>query len=201
MKKILFFAAVAAFAAVSCVKENYNVEGEKFVIKAAMSDTKTVLSEGTKTLWTPGDQLTVFNKTKGNCQFKTNITENAAVATFEYLGGAEYFDTPETFHAFYPYSKAIATEDFQNFTGLEIPSVQKAVENGFDSAAALCYATGQSTDLTFQNLTSLLKFTVDADEVSIELSSPVSPIIIKPIDGDSFIFLIIPMRLKNENIG
>ena len=165
MKKILFFAAVAAFAAVSCVKENYNVDGEKFVIKASMSDTKTVLSEGTKTLWTPGDQLTVFNKTKGNCQFKTNITENAAVASFEYLGGAEYFDTPETFHAFYPYSKAIATEDFQNFTGLEIPSVQKAVENGFDSAAALCYATGQSTDLTFQNLTSLLKFTVDADEV------------------------------------
>ena len=161
MKKILFFAAVAAFAAVSCVKENYNVEGEKFVIKAAMSDTKTVLSEGTKTLWTPSDELTVFNAGKVNCQFTTNITENAAVASFS----AESFEAPETFHAFYPYNKAIATSDFQNFTGLEIPSVQKAVENGFDPAAALCYATGQSTDLAFQNLTALLKFTINADEI------------------------------------
>lgn len=164
MKKIVFFAAVAALAAVSCVKEE-GFSTQKAVLKASFEETKTVLAEGTKTHWTPNDQLTVFNNGKGNCLFKTNITENAAVATFEYLGGAEYFDTPETFHAFYPYSKAIATEDFQNFTGLEIPSVQKAVENGFDPAAALCYATGQSTNLAFQNLTALLKFTIDADEV------------------------------------
>ena len=61
---------------------------------------------------------------------------------------------------------------------------------------------GKRVEIGFNNsyLTDCLK-TVDADEVSIELSSPVSPIIIKPIEGDSFIFLIIPMRLKNENIG
>ncbi len=60
---------------------------------------------------------------------------------------------------------------------------------------------GKRVEIGFNNtyLTDCLK-TVDVDEVSIELSSPVSPIIIKPIEGDSFIFLIIPMRLKNENI-
>ena len=61
---------------------------------------------------------------------------------------------------------------------------------------------GKRIEIGFNNtyLTDCLR-TVDADEVNIELSSPVSPIIIKPIEGDSFIFLIIPMRLKNENIG
>ncbi len=61
---------------------------------------------------------------------------------------------------------------------------------------------GKKVEIGFNNtyLTDCLK-TVDVDEVLIELSSPVSPIIIKPIEGDNFIFLIIPMRLKNENIG
>ncbi len=61
---------------------------------------------------------------------------------------------------------------------------------------------GKRVEIGFNNtyLTDCLR-TVDVDEVNIELSSPVSPIIIKPIEGDSFIFLIIPMRLKNENIS
>lgn len=61
---------------------------------------------------------------------------------------------------------------------------------------------GKRVEIGFNNtyLTDCLR-TVDVDEVNIELSSPVSPIIIRPIEGDSFIFLIIPMRLKNENIG
>lgn len=61
---------------------------------------------------------------------------------------------------------------------------------------------GKRVEIGFNNtyLTDCLR-TVDVDEVNIELSSPVSPIIIRPIEGNSFIFLIIPMRLKNENIG
>ncbi len=61
---------------------------------------------------------------------------------------------------------------------------------------------GKRLEIGFNNtyLTDCLR-TVDVDEIKIELSSPVSPIIIKPVEGDNFIFLIIPMRLKNENIG
>lgn len=58
---------------------------------------------------------------------------------------------------------------------------------------------GQRLEIGFNNtyLTDCLR-TVDVDEVDIELNSPISPIIIKPIEGDSFLFLIIPMRLKKE---
>ena len=39
----------------------------------------------------------------------------------------------------------------------------------------------------------------DTDEVKIELAGPVSPVKIMPITGDSFLFLVLPMRLRNEN--
>ena len=39
----------------------------------------------------------------------------------------------------------------------------------------------------------------DTDEVKIELGGPVSPALINPINADNFIFLVLPMRLKNEN--
>jgi DNA polymerase-3 subunit beta len=39
----------------------------------------------------------------------------------------------------------------------------------------------------------------DTDEVRIELKDPVSPVKIMPLEGDSFLFLVLPMRLRNEN--
>ena len=39
----------------------------------------------------------------------------------------------------------------------------------------------------------------DEDEIKILLSGPVSPILIEPVDSDKYIFLILPVRLKNED--
>jgi len=39
----------------------------------------------------------------------------------------------------------------------------------------------------------------DTDQVRIELNSAVSPAKIMPVTDDSFLFLVLPMRLKNEN--
>lgn len=39
----------------------------------------------------------------------------------------------------------------------------------------------------------------DEETVNIELNTNSTPIIITPVDNDSFLFLILPMRLKNEN--
>lgn len=39
----------------------------------------------------------------------------------------------------------------------------------------------------------------DTDQVRIELGGAVSPVKVLPINDDSFLFLVLPMRLKNEN--
>ena len=39
----------------------------------------------------------------------------------------------------------------------------------------------------------------DTDEVKLVLNGAVSPIIIKPVQGDSFLSIVVPVRLANEN--
>ena len=39
----------------------------------------------------------------------------------------------------------------------------------------------------------------DTDEVRIELAGPVSPVKVMPVNGNGFLFLVLPMRLRNEN--
>ena len=59
---------------------------------------------------------------------------------------------------------------------------------------------GESCTIGFNNKYMLDALKVcDTDEVKIMLNGPVAPILIVPNDGDSFIFLILPVRLKNED--
>lgn len=57
--------------------------------------------------------------------------------------------------------------------------------------------TGNTIEIGFNNkfLLDALKV-CDTDEISIKLASPILPIIIEPTEGDSFLFLILPVKLK-----
>ncbi len=59
---------------------------------------------------------------------------------------------------------------------------------------------GESVEIGFNNkyMLDALKNT-DTDEVKLVLNGPVSPIIVKPVSGDSFLSIVVPMRLANEN--
>ena len=59
---------------------------------------------------------------------------------------------------------------------------------------------GESLEIGFNNkyMLDALKNT-DTDEVKLVLNGPVSPIIVKPVSGDSFLSIVVPMRLANEN--
>ena len=59
---------------------------------------------------------------------------------------------------------------------------------------------GDSVEIGFNNryMLDALKNT-DTDEVKMVLNGPVSPIVIKPVKGDSFLSIVVPMRLANEN--
>jgi len=57
---------------------------------------------------------------------------------------------------------------------------------------------GEELEIGFNNryILDALKAT-ETDEVIMEFSGPLSPIVIKPTEGDSFLFLVLPVRLKN----
>lgn len=183
MKKIysFLFAAVTVFAAASCQKEvDNNMQAtpaeETFTVTATVGlDTKTTLANNSKsTLWTTGDKISVFdlNPAGNNCCFEIATEElPAATAEFKYTGEFIRPDVnvnPDPFLvALYPYQSS-ALCDFASYkiTGISVPTEQTAKADGFDSAATFALAIGtESTknDLKFNNLYSLLKFTV-ADE-------------------------------------
>lgn len=62
-----------------------------------------------------------------------------------------------------------------------------------------CQISGQSFEMGFNNkfLLDALK-AVDGDEIKMEIGGPLSPMKILPLEGDSFVFLVLPVRLKNE---
>ena len=59
--------------------------------------------------------------------------------------------------------------------------------------------TGQSVEIGFNNryLLEALRNT-ECDEVKVQLGGPLSPMKLVPKEGDSFLFLVLPVRLKSE---
>lgn len=59
--------------------------------------------------------------------------------------------------------------------------------------------TGQSVEIGFNNryLLEALRNT-ECDEVKVQLGGPLSPMKVVPKEGDSFLFLVLPVRIKSE---
>lgn len=59
---------------------------------------------------------------------------------------------------------------------------------------------GEDVEIGFNNryMLDALKNT-DTDEIKLVLNGPIAPMIIRPVKGDSFLSIVVPMRLANEN--
>lgn len=71
---------------------------------------------------------------------------------------------------------------------------------GKASDVVSCETTGDPVEIGFNNRYFLDAMrAVDCDVVKLELNGAASPIKIMPTDSDSFLFLVVPVRLKAEN--
>lgn len=76
-------------------------------------------------------------------------------------------------------------------------SCSTAIGKAYDEIP--CSAQGGDVEMGFNN-----KYILDAlracgcDEVKLEISGPLSPMKVVPLDGDAFLFLVLPVRLKAE---
>ena len=123
---------------------------------AGMPQTRTQLAADNEVHWTEGDKIALWDRTAVR-EF-TATTINGSNATF--TGTA----TPSsTYTAFYPLI-AVESMDATTIT-FNLPAEQTAVAGTFANqlAPSLAKATGGSTDLVFENLCALVKFTVPAD--------------------------------------
>ena len=87
--------------------------------------------------------------------------------------------------------------DFLNYKAA-IPSSSTTVVGTASDRVAAAIA-GDSVEIGFNNryLIEALNAS-DTDEVIVKLNGAVSPILILPVEGESFLFLVLPVRLKAE---
>lgn len=123
---------------------------------AGMPQTRTQLAADNEVHWTAGDQIALWDGVAKREFTATNISGSNATFT----GTA----TPSsTYTAFYPLSAVTGMTN--KYVTFNLPAEQTAVAGTFANqlAPSLAKATGGSTNLVFNNLCALVKFTVPAD--------------------------------------
>lgn len=81
----------------------------------------------------------------------------------------------------------------------ELIRISSTTALGTASDKLPCIGSGDKMEIGFNNRYLLDALRVcDADEVEVRLSSPILPILITPTEGDNFLFLVLPVRLKTE---
>lgn len=164
--RILTLAAAALISA-ACGNEDFleNYPGNEaakpvpMTFTAGMPQTRTQLAAGNEVHWSEGDQIALWD---GSGAYQKLMVDAASID-----GSKATFSGPATpgadYTAFYP---LIAVESM-NATSVtfNLPAEQTAVAGTFANqlAPALARATGGSTNLEFNNLCALVKFTVPAD--------------------------------------
>ena len=134
----------------SCSKEQ-RTDGNAPVFRAGVEkNTKTSFSEATNLVWTDGDQVAIYGSASAPATYHPeNIQEDAQYCDLVVTEGNPG-DGPYT--AIYPVSIA------KNSTTVTLPAVQASVAG--ELTAYPMYAQSNSTVLSFKNLCSVLKITM-----------------------------------------
>ncbi len=177
MKKILFWSAVTILAAVSCNKlENdtptqSNVPAFEAYVDGAES--KTII-DGMASYWDGTERIWVLNGQSGNASWKKAYKATASKATrvtFKEEDASSTL-TGDDYLAVYPADPAgDVTWDGKVSSPAKkfwLPGEQNAVVDSYDpyTHIAVAYTSEGNPNLEFKNVTSLIKFTLQTDNVS-----------------------------------
>ena len=161
--RILLLTAATLLAA--CNQENMleNTDNDgtdrlvPMTFTAAIPQTRTELADGNNVHWTNGDRIAIWDGISESEFTATDINGSSATFTGQVTEGSQAYT------AFYPYD--LVTEMNSTSFTFNLPAEQTAVAGTFANqlAPSLAKATGGSTNLEFNNLCALVKFTVPAE--------------------------------------
>lgn len=151
MKRIIIFAALAAFALTSCQQditfEENKPEGLVFTATTEIPATKTELDGSLNVIWQAGDQIGIISNSKPGI-YETE-TGGSTKASFSFKELTEATTAP--FYAFYPTS-LFTTSTFV------LPATQSYVAGNISGNPM--YAKSSTTNLSFKNLCGIIKLNI-----------------------------------------
>lgn len=178
MKRIitstLLLSALALFSACQKSEQQVPAKGESIVFTASFApETKTVIDEtGKKSLWNQ-DEIRIFNgkQTESRAyESQKYVTKaiNAATAKFEIEDEAATF-TGDKFIAVYPFNNSSSAwwngSADKVINHLWLVNVQRAFEGTYDPLSHVAVAYTENHELSFKNACTLLKFTIQSDNI------------------------------------
>lgn len=156
-------AALMVLMASSCAKEVFgNEESAKgnlvpVTFSATIESSKASL-DGTKVCWNLGDKIAIFDGV--DKQEFTVVSCDGNTATF----CGEVTEGAISIYAVYPYEVATSVED--GVMGFNIPATQVVDEDGnLDEAALVMVGKAEDDVITFKNVVSLAKVTIDEENI------------------------------------
>ena len=180
MKRIitstLLLSALALFSACQKSEQQAPAKGESIVFTASFApETKTVIDEtgkNKKSLWNQ-DEIRIFNgkqKESGEYESQKYVTQaaNTATAEFEIENKAATF-TGDKFIAVYPFNNSgnawwNGSAD-KVINHLWLVNDQRAFEGTYDPISHVAVAYTENHELRFKNTCTLLKFTIQSDNI------------------------------------
>jgi hypothetical protein len=155
MKRIIIFAALAAFALTSCQQditfEENKPEGLVFTATTEIPATKTELDGSLNVIWQAGDQIGIISNS--NPGIYETETGGSTKASFSFKELTEATTAP--FYAFYPTS-LFTTSTFV------LPATQSYVAGNISGNPM--YAESSTTNLSFKNLCGIIKLNISTTQ-------------------------------------
>ena len=156
MKRIIIFAALAAFALTSCQQditfEENKPEGLVFTATTEIPTTKTALDASLKVVWQAGDEIVIVDGDSYIGTYTTTASGDTK-ATFTHHSGSEATTSP--YKAWYP------TTLYNNKTFV-LPATQTYTAGNI--AGNPMYAESSTTNLSFKNLCGIIKLNISTTQ-------------------------------------
>ena len=155
MKRIIIFAALAAFALTSCQQEitieESKPEGLVFTATTEIPATKTALDASLNVVWQAGDEITVMGGSSIGTY--TTTADGDTKATFTHHSGTEATTSP--YKAWYP------TTLYDNVT-LVLPATQTYTAGNITGNPM--YAESETANLSFKNICGIIKLNISTTQ-------------------------------------
>lgn len=189
-----FSILLAVCFALSCAKQNPQCgddasggtlpQGERIDHITALgpgAPVRTVVSEGTKVLWTDADKIGLYAPGPATAIYTTVLDEPKAEATFGRTSENNPVKVGDRYYAVYPSSSIVkwgAQTDIEEQTGafctVNIPKQQNAAVGSWDTKAAILAASSETAVFSFNHAVAYLRFEVTDQTgsfVSVRLTS------------------------------
>lgn len=172
MKKTIFYLALAAVAAVSCVKEqNPGAQAPEKTLApmeflACAEKTKTALADdGMSVEWIEGDQVAIFDGSNMNGGADEGQRFKAQSSGAAVLLAGEADPAADEYYAIYPFGSGHSLKDGVFTSTIKAQQTVTAGSMAENCAVVVGKAVAGSTKMEFKNVCTLVKFPLEVEGV------------------------------------